>query len=75
MALMDVRYKIVRNGNGKGRRWELFDLENEQGETTDLAAQQPDHLRKMINHGESQISREISHLSTQITQLSPRLIL
>ena len=37
MALMDVRYKIVRNGNGKGRRWELFDLENEQGETTDDA--------------------------------------
>ena len=35
----------------------------------------PDQLRQIINHGETQVSREISHLSTQITQLSPRLIL
>lgn len=47
MALMDGRYKIVRNGNGKGRRWELFDLENDQSETTDLAAQQPERFEQM----------------------------
>ena len=35
----------------------------------------PDHLRQFINHDETQFSREISHLSTQITQLYPRLIL
>ncbi len=47
MALMDGRYKIVRNGNGKGRQWELFDLENDPGETTDLAAQQPERFERM----------------------------
>ena len=33
------------------------------------------HDGKVINHDETQVSREISHISTQITQLSPRLIL
>ncbi len=47
MALMDGRYKIVRNGNGKGRQCELFDLDNDQGETTDLAAQQPERFERM----------------------------
>jgi len=26
----------------------------------------PNHLRQIINHGEAQVSREISHISTQI---------
>jgi hypothetical protein len=47
MALIDGRYKLVRNGNGKGRQWELFDLDNDQGETTDLAAEQPERFEQM----------------------------
>ncbi|MFK7822497.1 MAG: N-acetylgalactosamine 6-sulfate sulfatase, partial [Planctomycetaceae bacterium] len=47
MALMDGRYKLVRNGNGKGLPWELFDLDNDQSETTDLAAQQPERFEQM----------------------------
>ena len=27
----------------------------------------PNHLRQLIDHGETQVSREISHISTQIT--------
>jgi arylsulfatase A-like enzyme len=47
MALMDGRYKLVRNGNGKGLQWELFDLDNDQSETTDLAAQHPERFEQM----------------------------
>ena len=47
MALIDGRYKIVRNGNGKGAPWQLFDLENDLGESTDLAAQEPERFEKM----------------------------
>ncbi|MEM7602121.1 MAG: sulfatase-like hydrolase/transferase [Verrucomicrobiota bacterium] len=47
MALLDDRYKIVRNGNGKGVPWELFDLDNDLGETTDLATQSPERFERM----------------------------
>ena len=47
MALMDGRYKLVKNGNGKGSNWELFDLVNDQSETTDLAAQQHERFEQM----------------------------
>ncbi len=47
MALIDGRYKIVRNGNGKGVRWEFFDLDKDLAETTDLAAQQPERFEQL----------------------------
>lgn len=47
IALLEGKWKIVRNGNGKGRSWELFDLENDEGETTDLAAQYPVRFAQM----------------------------
>ena len=40
-----------------------------------LSLHPPDRLRKIVNDSEPQVSQEISHISTQITQLSPRLIL
>ena len=46
-ALIDGRYKLVKNGNGKGTPWELFDLEKDPGEATDLAAQLPGRLEEM----------------------------
>ena len=46
-ALIDGRYKVVKNGNGKGPQWELFDLENDPRETTELAAQQPERYERM----------------------------
>ncbi|MBC8324495.1 MAG: sulfatase-like hydrolase/transferase [Verrucomicrobia subdivision 3 bacterium] len=47
MALLEGRYKIVRNGNGKGIPWELFDLKTDLGETTNLAAEQPERFEQM----------------------------
>ena len=47
MALMDGHFKLVKNGNGKGHPWELFDLDNDQSETTDLATQQPERFEQM----------------------------
>lgn len=47
MAVMDNRYKLVKNGNGKGPQWELYDLEKDFAETTDLADEQPDRVKRM----------------------------
>ncbi|TWT42436.1 Arylsulfatase precursor [Thalassoglobus neptunius] len=46
-AVIDGRYKCVKNGNGAGTPWQLFDLNLDPGETNDLAAQQPDRLERM----------------------------
>ena len=40
MALIDGNYKLVKNGSGKGPEFELYDLENDPAETTDLATEQ-----------------------------------
>jgi arylsulfatase A-like enzyme len=47
MAVIDGQFKLVRNGNGKGTPWELFDLEKDPEEAADLAAQLPDRLEEM----------------------------
>lgn len=47
MALMDGRYKLVKNGNGNGPQWELFDLEKDFGETSDLAGRYPERVDRM----------------------------
>lgn len=47
MAVIDDHYKFVKNGNVKATPWELFDLQQDPGETNDLAAQQPDRLERM----------------------------
>lgn len=49
-ALRRGRYKIVHMAateHGKGK-WELFDLDLDQGETKDLAAEKPDLLVEMV---------------------------
>ncbi len=46
-ALIEGRFKLVKNGNGKGSQWELFDLDNDPGEETDLATSQPERLERM----------------------------
>lgn len=47
MALIEGRYKLVKNGNGNGPQWELFDLEKDFGETTDLAGRYPERADRM----------------------------
>lgn len=47
MALVDENYKLLSVNGGK--RWLLFDLGSDHGETTDLASQQPDRVRRMRN--------------------------
>ncbi len=47
VAVIDDHYKLVKNGNGKGIRWELYDLDMDPGETADLAAQFPERVEQM----------------------------
>jgi arylsulfatase A-like enzyme len=47
MALVDNRYKLLTDMEGPGDRDLLFDLTRDPGETTDLAAQNPDVVRSM----------------------------
>ena len=46
-ALIKDKYKLVKNGNGKGTKWALYDLEKDMAETTDLASQFPELLKQM----------------------------
>lgn len=50
-AIQKGRYKIawIWPPHGSGR-WELYDLEEDPGETRDLAAKQPDKLRELLGH-------------------------
>lgn len=50
-ALIDGNYKLVKNG--KGSKWELYDLEKDMAETTDLAAQLPERVRIMTQEAEA----------------------
>jgi len=45
MALTGDRYKLISVDGG--RRWMLFDLIEDPGESHDLAAQQPERVRTM----------------------------
>jgi len=45
MALIGNRYKLIRPG--KIEAWMLFDILEDPGETTDLAAEKPEIVRKM----------------------------
>jgi len=53
MAVIDGRYKCVKNGNGKGPQWQLFDLVKDPGEATDLAAQESERLERMKAEAEA----------------------
>jgi arylsulfatase len=53
-ALRQGDWKIVTNGNAP---WELFNLRRDRGETTNLAASQPERLKRMASTWES-LSRE-----------------
>jgi hypothetical protein len=35
------RYKLIREQDSPGLNWQLFDLENDVGESTDLIADRP----------------------------------
>jgi len=45
MALCDDRYKLISVDGG--RRWLLFDLNQDPGESNDLAGEQPERARRM----------------------------
>ncbi|MEM7600487.1 MAG: sulfatase-like hydrolase/transferase [Verrucomicrobiota bacterium] len=47
-AVIDGDFKLVKNGNGKGPQWELFDLGKDLGETTDLSDQYPERVKQMM---------------------------
>ena len=51
-ALIDGNFKLVKNGNGKGVKWELFDLSKDLAEATDIADQHPEKLKSMIKEAE-----------------------
>ena len=53
MALIDGKYKLVKNGNGKGPKWELYDLEKDPAETSDLATKLPELVDKMKAEAET----------------------
>lgn len=48
VAVIDGDFKLVKNGNGKGPQWELFDLSTDAGETTDLSDQQPVRVKELM---------------------------
>ena len=49
LALRDGRWKIVSAyRRDQPTKWELYDMENDRTELTDLSDQQPDRLRKMV---------------------------
>ena len=52
-ALIKGKYKIVKNGNGKGIKWALYDLEKDMTETTDLISQYPEIAKQMIEEAEA----------------------
>jgi arylsulfatase A-like enzyme len=50
-GLRKGRYKITYVPRPKGpQRWELFDILQDPGETTDLSSQQPDVLNDLLQH-------------------------
>jgi arylsulfatase A-like enzyme/acetyl esterase/lipase len=46
-ALIDGDFKLISVGMGKNRTWELFDVRNDPGETSDVSAAHPDRVRMM----------------------------
>ena len=57
-ALIQGKYKLVKNGNGKGIKWALYDLEKDMAESTDIASQYPELVQQMSQEAEA-ISRSI----------------
>lgn len=51
-ALIDGRFKLVQIGRGKKAKWELYDLVDDPGESKDLAAKNPEQLKKMVTEME-----------------------
>jgi arylsulfatase A-like enzyme/N-acetylneuraminic acid mutarotase len=45
IALSGERFKLITMNGGK--RWQLYDLDNDRGETTDVAAEHPDIVQAM----------------------------
>ena len=44
-AVRDLRYKVVRQNNG---RVQLFDLRSKEGETKDLSAERPREVERLL---------------------------
>jgi arylsulfatase A-like enzyme len=53
MAVIDGRYKLVKIGRGKGPKWQLYDLEEDPAETTDLVTKFPERVEKMKAEAEA----------------------
>ena len=52
-AMIDGNFKLLRIGKGGNAPWYLFDLENDPGETTDIAEQHPARFRKLVTEAEA----------------------
>jgi len=52
-ALIKGKYKLVKNGNGKGINWSLYNLEKDMAETKDVAAQFPEMVKQMTQEAEA----------------------
>lgn len=55
-ALIDGQFKLIKEGNGKGAKWELFDLEKDTKETTDLSAEFPERFEAMKTQAEAMLT-------------------
>jgi arylsulfatase len=55
-AVRDGKWKAVLRGDGDGQ-WELYDMEADRTETTNLAGSQPDRVRRMVAQFETWAER------------------
>ncbi|MEM7143514.1 MAG: sulfatase-like hydrolase/transferase [Verrucomicrobiota bacterium] len=47
-ALIEGKYKLRNISSGRNPEWHLYDLEADPGETTDIAAQNPERVTRMV---------------------------
>ena len=52
-VLIDGNFKLIRSGRGKGVKWELYDLKTDPAESTDISAEHPERLEKMVAEAEA----------------------
>ena len=64
MAVRHGPWKLVRTGQGKKRRDQLFNLDNDIGEQTDLSGQFPERLKEM-QQALKNWKQDVEHLRSQ----------
>ena len=55
-ALIDGKFKLIQDGKGKRAKWQLFDLEEDPAETTDISSEFSERFEKMKAEAESMVA-------------------